>query len=223
MYQQTVMQDGSPSSNQTSTATSQKTSSLPSGIRPSNFIKISRIGDDIVGTFVIDRDMKIPDRANGYHLHLNSGSGAGSIDADVFSAPPSASVTAQEKKVRTMIYLLGGKITINFHRSATVEESYPLYINICGTQNSASTLSLPRSFKGPVQLGFKGNHLTFSPNLLANFTLFIEENGVTEGFIGDFDHTHWKGMGQWLGDRLNWTSLNIVSSTLTLGYDDENF
>ncbi|KAF9523969.1 hypothetical protein CPB83DRAFT_886587 [Crepidotus variabilis] len=222
MYQQTTMQDGSPSSNQTSTATSQKTSSLPSGIRPSNFIKISRIGDEIVGTFVIDRDMKIPDRASGYHLHLNSGSGAGSIDADVFSAPPSGSVTAQEKKVRTMIYLVGGKITINLHRSATDEEGYPLYMNISGTQNSASILSLPRSFKGPVHLGFKGNHLTFSPDLLANFTLFIEENGVTEGFIGDFDYTQWKVIGQWLGDTLYWTPLNKISSTLTLRYDDED-
>ncbi|KAF9522402.1 hypothetical protein CPB83DRAFT_864527 [Crepidotus variabilis] len=210
------MQDGSTSQT-SSTSSPLGAAYLPSGIRPSNFIKIHREGQDISGTFVIDRKMKFPNE-RGFHLTLISGSGA--VEADVFCVPPSTLETPI--KDRTAINISSGRISINLHRPQIEEGHYPVYLLIAGAQNSASRLSLPRSFKGSAYLGCTGNNVTFSPDVLANFTLFSEVDGVTKGFIGDFDHTQWKTDSQWAGDVLHWAPMNKVSSTLALRYDDED-
>ncbi|KAF9522400.1 hypothetical protein CPB83DRAFT_113437 [Crepidotus variabilis] len=200
---------------QTPNASSDRAAYLPSGIRPSNFVKIHRKGQPISGAFVIDRNMKFPDK-EGWHLSLVAG--YGSIDADVFTVPPSASATEKDRQKRTTISISGGTILVHFHRPQTSEDSYPFYITLSDSQNSASVVSLPRSFRGHAEISSK---VTFSPDMLAKFTLFGEEDGVTKGFIGDFDHTQWKGIGQWEGDLFFWQPSNKVSSTLTLRYDDE--
>ncbi|KAF9522399.1 hypothetical protein CPB83DRAFT_864525 [Crepidotus variabilis] len=215
------MQDGSILS--MSGPAGPEVSYLPSGIKPSNFIKIDRPGGNISGAFVIDRHMKIPDRAKGYNLYLSSVPGAGSIKVDIFSVPPAAAVTAIERKERTMINITGEKILANFHRPQIDEKSYPFHVIIGGSSQSTSTLSLPRSFKGPVRFYCTGDWVTFSPDLLANFTLFIEEKGVTEGFVGDFDFTQWEAFNQWKGDVFYWRPASTTTTMLILRYNDEDF
>ncbi|KAF9522407.1 hypothetical protein CPB83DRAFT_864535 [Crepidotus variabilis] len=221
------MQDGSSSSHQTSSTLSRKASALlPSRIKPSNFIKISRIGGAITGAFLVDREMNIPDKALGNNLFLYSGSGVGSIEADVFCVPKSApAATAQDKtrKIAIKICIVSGRILLNLYRPQTDEESYPIRLYMNGAKNSRSTLSLPRSFKGPVELCSTGNDVILSQDVQANFTLFVEENGIIEGFIGDFDHNQWTTIDQWSGDYLYWTPTTNTknTSTLVITYNDE--
>ncbi|KAF9522401.1 hypothetical protein CPB83DRAFT_899674 [Crepidotus variabilis] len=203
------MQDGT-TSQKSSTSNHRLAYRLPSGIKPSNFTKIHRQDQPISGAFVIDRNMKFPDRKGLWHLDLATGYRAGSINADIFTVPPSASEAEKRRKEHTIIVISSAKMSVNFRSPPSIDRK---------RQKKAILLSLPRSFRGHAEIRSK---VTFSPDMFANFTLFSEEEGVTKGFVGDFDHTQWKGIDQWEGDMFYWQPSNKVSSTLTLHYDDED-
>ncbi|KAF9529574.1 hypothetical protein CPB83DRAFT_852335 [Crepidotus variabilis] len=198
------------------TPTTTPTSFAPSGIRPTNFTRIHRPEHEISGTFVIDRGLRLPCPDGSYNLHLAT---TKNLTANVYILPPSSSATQEDKGTATSLVFSGVNVSVEIHRSGSVGDDYPLNIQI--RFEKAATISLPRSFNGPLQLCTSGNFITFHRDLEPNFLLFSEVDGKTNGFIGEIDYSQLEDFDNVAGDKINTLSWGSEQRRITLRYDDD--
>ncbi|KAJ7048232.1 hypothetical protein C8F01DRAFT_1380633 [Mycena amicta] len=184
----------------------------PSDIKPTNHLSLNRRHGRIEGAFVIDPGLKMPahmlaplakDETHETRRNLYLRAQNGSIDVDVWvlsakdAQDDSKFKFPGQGRVRLGLSTQSGNISLRLHASP-----HPLNLSLHTDEGSVS-LTLPRTFCGPltIRLGYGRMHL--SPALSAATTIFNESSkGVSRSFVGDFAESGWADApGEWTGDE----------------------
>ncbi|KAF9525461.1 hypothetical protein CPB83DRAFT_897057 [Crepidotus variabilis] len=235
--------DGS-SSNSDST-----THRLPDGVKPCNFVQISR-SSPITGIWVIDPLKRVPEVPDNLKLECTSSWKANSsIFADVFvlpssgkedvPAPKSGNTEGSGEPKRTNIALeAAGWIKLRlvrpldpnparvqakmYHKhdaSPHARKEDRLPITVRVKSGHNVKLYLPRSFCGPLHLKAQWR-VWYSPAVTAQLTPLSEKNGDHMAFLGSMDSTIWDGWKKWKGDFLD---CDAGRAAIDVYFDDEDY
>ncbi|KAJ6575989.1 hypothetical protein DFH09DRAFT_1150156 [Mycena vulgaris] len=196
----------------------------PAGVRPTNFLSLSRGNVAIRDSYAIDPRIKIPQlmlpplasdetEATRWNVFLHTTNGP--IDVDLFVVGDS---TAQ--KVDTLIKSTNGTILAKLHASDHARPSIHVKAQ---SSNAPITIYLPLSFRGPVTIRGRPSNLRVSERLAAGFTMLGastmvgEAHATCRGFIGDCPvGPNW--LDEWAGDEL---AVESENGSVKLGYEEE--
>jgi hypothetical protein len=78
------------------------------------------------------------------------------------------------------------------------------------------SLTLPRTFNGPLNITIKDGATHFSPEITAAVTTFSEVKTRKKYFVGDY--SAWRDGDAWLGDE---AVLDVHDGSVTIQFDDE--
>ncbi|KAJ7485425.1 hypothetical protein FB451DRAFT_1229725 [Mycena latifolia] len=183
-------------------------SGAPPHIKPANFISISRRLGEVKDTFVLDPTLRVPHsmRAHNDKMHLSLSAFMGEVNAEVYVV---GSEAPQSDKTRMEVYSTMGTIKLQLHAP---ERRAPISVNVSARMGEA-TLSLPRSFRGPLRISATLGEVEMSAALREATTKF----GDGRMFVGTWTKAELEE-GVWAGDEA------VVDSKLGsvyVEYDDE--
>lgn len=173
------------------------------GIKPTNYISISRVHNSIKETFLLDPGLYIPPSVRPSpereeNLRLESTHGA--VYADVGIVPGSKGSTSRGRAKLWMKSTHGG-VTAKIRTPSDPNLNLPptsFHLTVQSTYGDVR-VHLPRTFHGPLVLKVTHGSIKFSDALSGNLTTFGEVDGTRRCFVGDF--SGWRG-GAWKGDEV---------------------
>ncbi|KAF9525462.1 hypothetical protein CPB83DRAFT_897058 [Crepidotus variabilis] len=215
---------------------------LPAGVKPSNFVRVSR-PKPIVGVWVVDPSMKMAidvfpssinlDSTPDYSLderpniELECTAPNGSMFADIFvlptPPPTSQSVSSSVRRVEesewaTIMLKTSGWMKLRLHdASPTTKHKDRLPIDAKAKSGGAMKLYLPRSFCGPLHLQAK-KRVWYSSAIKAQLTPLLEVDQNHMVFVGSFEPNLWEGWQKWKGDSF---SGDAGAASIDVYFDDE--
>ncbi|KAF9458399.1 hypothetical protein BDZ94DRAFT_1270843 [Collybia nuda] len=195
------------------------------GIKPSNFVSISRNNGSVKDRWFLDPGLMIPTsqllplpagETEDRRKNLNIESRNGEIVADVTLAQynPNREINALDRK-RAIIHVksYNGGITTKVHTPHSPR--LPFYLDVLA-YNGAVHIYLPRTFHGLLAIKTWNGSTKFSAEASTEITTFSDIDKVHRCFIGDF--SEWQDQESWTGDEV---TIEAKHGSVKVLYDDE--
>ncbi|KAF8997730.1 hypothetical protein BDQ17DRAFT_1411313 [Cyathus striatus] len=180
--------------------------------RATNNINITRVNGPIRDLYVIDPYLSLPpsflpplppgeERKN---LDVKSVNGSVYLDVRVVGREGRGGGRRKGGKgARLGVRSVNGAIEVVFHET----QNRPPTTLTAHTQNGQITLSLPRSFKGPVRLTTHNGRVRFSEGVRDKMMVGSEERGCVRGYLG------WDERSESADDRREFNAVGGEGST----------
>ncbi|CAK5282524.1 unnamed protein product, partial [Mycena citricolor] len=191
---------------------------LPTDIRPTNFLTLSRSNDSISGSFVIDPRIKIPTahlpplgpgETEETRRNASFQSANGSVKVDLFVLGDDT----VERPVLLFVKSKNGPVHAKLHAADAARPPIQLTAQ---SSNGPVHVHFPRSFNGLLTVVTRNGSVKPSALLTSELTTFSETNGVRKYFVGDFSgYTDAEG---WRGDEAH---VETSNGSVTLRFDHE--